>query len=133
MPLPGLWIVTSRRAMGTGRPCGARDAPPPTQTSVSSLARCMQASACLVSRSATGLLADGDPPPARTQMQDIALWLYTSGTAGKPKAAMHRHGSLRAVCETYGRDVLAIGPGGRCLSVAKAFFAYGLGNSVLFP
>jgi benzoate-CoA ligase family protein len=62
-----------------------------------------------------------------------AFWLYTSGTTGTPKGAMHRHGSVPVVCETYGRQVLGIRPGDRCLSAAKAFFAYGLGNSVLFP
>jgi benzoate-CoA ligase family protein len=62
-----------------------------------------------------------------------AFWLYTSGTTGKSKAAMHRHGSVRVVCETYGAHVLGIRPGDRCLSAAKAFFAYGLGNSLLFP
>ena len=46
---------------------------------------------------------------------------------------MHRHGSVRVVCETYGTQVLGITPDDRCLSAAKAFFAYGLGNSVLFP
>jgi benzoate-CoA ligase family protein len=62
-----------------------------------------------------------------------AFWLYTSGTTGTPKAAMHRHGSVRVVCETYGAQVLGVRPDDRCLSAAKAFFAYGLGNSVLFP
>jgi benzoate-CoA ligase family protein len=62
-----------------------------------------------------------------------AFWLYTSGTTGKSKGAMHRHGSVRVVCETYGLQVLGIRPDDRCLSAAKAFFAYGLGNSVLFP
>ena len=62
-----------------------------------------------------------------------AFWLYTSGTTGKSKAAMHRHGSVPVVCETYGQQVLGIRPDDRCLSAAKAFFAYGLGNSVLFP
>jgi benzoate-CoA ligase family protein len=62
-----------------------------------------------------------------------AFWLYTSGTTGEAKAAMHRHGSVRVVCETYGTQVLGIRPGDRCLSAAKAFFAYGLGNSLLFP
>jgi benzoate-CoA ligase family protein len=46
---------------------------------------------------------------------------------------MHRHGGVRVVCETYGQQVLGIRPEDRCLSAAKAFFAYGLGNSVLFP
>jgi benzoate-CoA ligase family protein len=62
-----------------------------------------------------------------------AFWLYTSGTTGSPKAAMHRHGAVQVVCETYGQQVLGIRPDDRCLSAAKAFFAYGLGNSVLFP
>lgn len=62
-----------------------------------------------------------------------AFWLYTSGTTGRSKAAMHRHGAIRVVCETYGAQVLGIRPEDRCLSAAKAFFAYGLGNSVLFP
>jgi benzoate-CoA ligase family protein len=62
-----------------------------------------------------------------------AFWLYTSGTTGDPKGAMHRHGSVPVVCETYGRQVLGIRPDDRCLSAAKAFFAYGLGNSLLFP
>jgi len=62
-----------------------------------------------------------------------AFWLYTSGTTGQSKAAMHRHGSVRVVCETYAAQVLGIRPEDRCLSAAKAFFAYGLGNSLLFP
>ena len=74
-----------------------------------------------------------DPAVYRTSADSPAFWLYTSGTTGKPKAAMHRHGSVRVVCETYGDQVLGIRPEDRCLSAAKAFFAYGLGNSVLFP
>jgi benzoate-CoA ligase family protein len=68
-----------------------------------------------------------------TTADSPAFWLYTSGTTGSPKAAMHRHGAVRVVCETYGQQVLGIRPDDRCLSAAKAFFAYGLGNSVLFP
>ncbi|MFC4120760.1 benzoate-CoA ligase family protein [Nonomuraea zeae] len=62
-----------------------------------------------------------------------ALWLYTSGTTGAPKAAMHRHGSIQDVYETYGRQVLGIRPDDRCFSVARLFFAYGIGNSMFFP
>jgi len=71
--------------------------------------------------------------PYRTWADSPALWLYTSGTTGVPKAAMHRHGSVRAVCDTYGALVLGIRPDDRCLSVPKLFFAYGLGNSAFFP
>jgi benzoate-CoA ligase family protein len=62
-----------------------------------------------------------------------AFWLYTSGTTGTPKAAMHRHGSLRTTALTYGADVLAIRPDDVCYSAAKFFFAYGLGNTLTFP
>ncbi len=80
------------------------------------------------------LRAMGEPGPAYGTWADSpALWLYTSGTTGKPKGAMHRHGSIRDVAELYGRDVLGIGPDDRCLSVPKLFFAYGLGNSAFFP
>src|SRR6202167_18214 len=68
-----------------------------------------------------------------TTADSPAFWLYTSGTTGTPKGAMHRHGSVQVVCETYAAQVLGITPADRCLSAAKAFFAYGLGNSVLFP
>ena len=68
-----------------------------------------------------------------TSADSPAFWLYTSGTTGDPKGAMHRHGSVPVVCETYGQQVLGIRPADRCLSAAKAFFAYGLGNSLLFP
>jgi benzoate-CoA ligase family protein len=62
-----------------------------------------------------------------------ALWLYTSGTTGRPKGAMHRHANIRHVVETYAREVLGITADDRCYSVAKLFFAYGLGNSLFFP
>jgi benzoate-CoA ligase family protein len=75
-----------------------------------------------------------DPLPAYPTWADSpALWLYTSGTTGRPKGAMHRHASVRYVAENYGVGVLGVGPADRCLSVAKLFFAYGLGNSCFMP
>jgi benzoate-CoA ligase family protein len=77
--------------------------------------------------------AAGPAAPYRTWFDSPAFWLYTSGTTGRPKAAMHRHGSVARVCETYAHQVLGIRQDDRCYSVAKLFFAYGLGNSLLFP
>ncbi|MGH9214720.1 MAG: benzoate-CoA ligase family protein [Acidimicrobiales bacterium] len=74
-----------------------------------------------------------EAPVAPTGPDSPAFWLYSSGTTGTPKGVMHRHASLQATAETYARSVLEIGPDDRCLSVAKLFFAYGLGNSLTFP
>jgi benzoate-CoA ligase family protein len=75
----------------------------------------------------------GDRDLAPTTDDSWALWLYTSGTTGLPKAAMHRHANIRHVCETYGAQVLGIRPDDTTFSVAKMFFAYGIGNTVFFP
>lgn len=71
--------------------------------------------------------------PYPTGGETSALWLYTSGTTGTPKAAMHRHRNIWSVAQNYGVGVLGIRPSDRCLSVAKLFFAYGIGNSCFFP
>ena len=74
-----------------------------------------------------------EAPVAPTTADSPAFWLYSSGTTGTPKGVMHRQGSLQATAETYAQHVLEIGSHDRCLSVAKLFFAYGLGNSLTFP
>jgi benzoate-CoA ligase family protein len=70
---------------------------------------------------------------AATSDDTPAFWLYTSGTTGTPKGAIHRHGDVKVVCDTYAATVLGIGQGDVCYSVAKLFFAFGLGNALFFP
>ena len=72
-------------------------------------------------------------PVAATTANSPAFWLYSSGTTGTPKGVMHVHGSVAATAETYAAKVLNINENDRFLSVAKLFFAYGLGNSLTFP
>ncbi|WP_337180559.1 benzoate-CoA ligase family protein [Sphingopyxis granuli] len=72
-------------------------------------------------------------PPADTHRDDIAFWLYTSGSTGRPKGAMHSHASLRLTANLFGLAVLGVREDDVVLSVAKQFFAYGLGNSLTFP
>jgi benzoate-CoA ligase family protein len=71
------------------------------------------------------------PPP--TTRDDIAFWLYTSGSTGKPKAAVHAHASLRLTNDLYAEPILGLTAHDVCYSVAKLFFAYGLGNAMTFP
>ncbi|MFN2489692.1 MAG: benzoate-CoA ligase family protein [Actinomycetota bacterium] len=70
---------------------------------------------------------------ASTTGDDIALWLYTSGTTGLPKAVMHRHRNLRAAPNGLAEQVIGLSTDDVVLSVSKMYFAYGLGNSVYLP
>jgi benzoate-CoA ligase family protein len=70
---------------------------------------------------------------ADTTEDSPAFWLYSSGTTGRPKGVMHLHRNLPATADTYARQVLQVSAEDRFLSVAKLFFAYGLGNSLTFP
>jgi benzoate-CoA ligase family protein len=74
-----------------------------------------------------------EPAGPSTGADSPGFWLYTSGTTGTPKGAIHRHGDIKVVAETYARTVLGIGPEDVTYSVAKLFFAFGLGNSLIFP
>jgi benzoate-CoA ligase len=70
---------------------------------------------------------------ADTRRDETAFWLYTSGSTGSPKGAMHRHGSLRLTANLYGTAIAGYHEDDVILSVAKQFFAYGLGNALTFP
>jgi benzoate-CoA ligase len=81
------------------------------------------------------LLASAKPESytAPTTRDDICFWLYTSGSTGRPKGAVHVHANLRLTADLYGGGVLGLTENDVCYSVAKLFFAYGLGNALTFP
>ncbi|MEM7652702.1 MAG: benzoate-CoA ligase family protein [Pseudomonadota bacterium] len=70
---------------------------------------------------------------AATARDDMAFWMYSSGTTGKPKGVIHRHEDPRYANWSYARHILRLAPGDVCYSIPKVFFAYGFGNSVIFP
>ncbi len=70
---------------------------------------------------------------APTTADDMAFWLYTSGSTGKPKGAVHCHASLKLTADLYGTPVVGLKENDVVYSVAKLFFAYGLGNAMTFP
>ena len=73
------------------------------------------------------------PPIAECSSDEVAFWLYSSGSTGAPKGARHVHSSLKATADTYAASVLNLGLDEVVFSAAKLFFAYGLGNSMTFP
>ena len=70
---------------------------------------------------------------ASTHRDAFAFMLYSSGTTGEPKGVVHLQHDMWICCRTYGEQVLALRPDDRCFSIAKLFFAYGLGNAQYFP
>jgi benzoate-CoA ligase family protein len=77
--------------------------------------------------------AKPDPVTAPTSRDDMCFWLYTSGSTGKPKGAVHSHADLKLTDDLYAAPILGITANDICYSVAKLFFAYGLGNALTFP
>ena len=81
------------------------------------------------------LLADGSPSlDAHPAHKDaMAFWLYSSGSTGQPKGCVHLQHDMYVCAESYAKRVLGMRESDRCFSVAKLFFAYGLGNALYMP
>jgi 4-hydroxybenzoate-CoA ligase len=81
------------------------------------------------------LLAKAKPIPftTPTMSDEIALWMYTSGSTGDPKAVRHVHTSLMATARLMGQGIIGIREDDVAFSAAKLSFSYGLGNAVSFP
>ncbi|MDE3112972.1 MAG: benzoate-CoA ligase family protein [Chloroflexota bacterium] len=77
--------------------------------------------------------ADDELDPADTTPDDACFWLYSSGTTGFPKGAVHLQHDMVYSADTFGRSVIGIAESDRCFTVSPLFHAYGLGNGVFFP
>ena len=65
-----------------------------------------------------------------THADDVAFWLYSSGSTGNPKGTAHVHTSPMATAKLFGQGILDMNESDVVFSAAKLFFAYGLGNGM---
>ena len=70
---------------------------------------------------------------APTQSDEVAFWMYTSGSTGDPKAVKHVHTTPMAAAHLMGRHIIGIREDDVVFSAAKLFFSYGMGNAMAFP
>ena len=71
--------------------------------------------------------------PARTSADEVAYWLYSSGTTGSPKGVMHVHSSPMVMAQNAGQRRIGYRENDVVFSAAKLFFSYGLGNAMFCP
>ncbi len=71
--------------------------------------------------------------PADTRRDDIAIWLFTSGSTGHPKGAVHLQHDLPFNTEVFAKATMGVNAGDLTVSVPKLFFGYATGTNLLFP
>ncbi len=86
--------------------------------------------------SLTRALAAASPErhaPLPTRRDDPAIWLFTSGSTGRSKAAIHTHRDFAFNTEVYALGTVGYRRGDVCVSVPRLFFGYATGTNLMFP
>ena len=76
---------------------------------------------------------DGDFKPCLSSADDVAMMAFTSGTTGKPKAAVHTHRDILAACQAWPRYCLQASSEDIVMGSPPLAFTFGLGGLLLFP
>ena len=86
-------------------------------------------------RDFAGLVAQGPTAPftAPTLSDEVAFWMYTSGSTGDPKGVKHVHTTPMAAAQLMGQRIIGMREDDVVFSAAKLSFAYGMGNAMAFP
>jgi benzoate-CoA ligase family protein len=80
-------------------------------------------------------LAAIDPmrTPTLTHRDEPAIWLFTSGSTGEPKANVHSHRDFAYNTEVYAKRTVGVARGDVTVSVPRLYFGYATGTNLMFP
>jgi benzoate-CoA ligase family protein len=79
------------------------------------------------------LVDDPAHAPLPTHRDDVAIWLFTSGSTGKSKANLHAHGDFAFNTEVYAKRTVRYAREDVTVSVPRLFFGYATGTNLFFP
>jgi acyl-coenzyme A synthetase/AMP-(fatty) acid ligase len=74
-----------------------------------------------------------DVPTTDTEADAPALWIFSGGTTGAPKAVVQTHRSFANTTELYGKGILGLVEDDVTIAVPKLYFGYAMGSSLFFP